>query len=128
MVEEVSLEQETGPLPTPEEKEEQEPEVPEQQGFISKYTEKVAQKAKGDDQEPAPEAAKEEKEPEGKGMLARFEEKLKTDEEDGKKATEVVQAFQHALDYKNRSVVERASEKFMQDVEDEQDIDMALSA
>lgn len=60
-------------------------------------------------------------------MLARFEEKLKTDEEDGKKASEVVQAFQHALDYKNRSVVERASEKFMQDVEDDQDLDMALS-
>jgi len=60
-------------------------------------------------------------------MLARFEEKLKTDEEDGKKATEVVQAFQHALDYKNRSVVERASEKFMQDVEDDQDLDTALS-
>jgi hypothetical protein len=32
----------------------------------------------------------EEKQPETKGMLARFEEKLKTDEEDGKKATEVV--------------------------------------
>jgi len=60
-------------------------------------------------------------------MMARFEEKLKTEEEDGKKATEVVQAFQHALDYKNRSVVERASEKFMQDVEDDQDLDMALS-
>ena len=60
-------------------------------------------------------------------MLARFEEKLKTDEEDGKKASEVVQAFQHALDYKNRSVVERASEKFMQDVEDDQDLDTALS-
>lgn len=56
-------------------------------------------------------------------MLARFEEKLKTDEEDGKKASEVVQAFQHALDYKNRSVVERASEKFMQDVEDDQDLE-----
>lgn len=60
-------------------------------------------------------------------MLARFEEKLKADEDDGKKATEVVQAFQHALDYKNRSVVERASEKFMQDVEDDQDLDMALT-
>ena len=56
-------------------------------------------------------------------MLARFEEKLKTDEEDGKKASEGVQAFQHALDYKNRSVVERASEKFMQDVEDDQDLE-----
>ena len=44
MVEEVSLEQETGPLPAGEEKEEQEEEVPEQQGFISKYTEKVAKK------------------------------------------------------------------------------------
>ena len=52
-------------------------------------------------------------------MLARFEEKLKKGEEDGKKASEVVQAFQHTLNYKNRSVVERASEKFMQDVEDE---------
>lgn len=61
-------------------------------------------------------------------MMARFEEKLKTEEEDGKKATEVVQAFQHALDYKNRSVVERASEKFMQDVEDDQDLDSALGA
>ena len=128
MVEEVSLEQETGPLPAAGEKEEQEEEVPEQQGFISKYTEKVAQTAKGDDQEQTPTAVQiEDTQPEGKGMLARFEEKLKTDEEDGKKATEVVQAFQHALDYKNRSVVEGASEKFMQDVEDDQDLDMALS-
>ena len=46
MVEEVSLEQETGPTPAAGEKEEQEEEVPEQQGFISKYTEKVAQKDK----------------------------------------------------------------------------------
>lgn len=51
MVEEVSLEQETGPLPTPGEKDEQEEEAPEQQGFISKYTAKVAQKAKGEDPE-----------------------------------------------------------------------------
>lgn len=129
MVEEVSLEQETGPLPAPGEKDEQEEEAPEQQGFISKYTAKVAQKAKGEDPEQPPVAVQiEEKQPEAKGMLARFEEKLKTDEEDGKKATEVVQAFQHALDYKNRSVVERASEKFMQDVEDDQDLDMALSS
>jgi|TARA_B110001450_G_C17604830_1_gene474632 hypothetical protein len=47
VVEEVSLEQESGPVSTPGEKEEQEEEVPEQQGFISKYTEKVAQKAAG---------------------------------------------------------------------------------
>ena len=79
------------------------------------------------DEEQAQSTATEEKEPEAKGMMARFEEKLKTDEEDGKKATEVVQAFQHALDYKNRSVVERASEKFMQDVEDDQDLDTALT-
>ena len=54
-------------------------------------------------------------------MLARFQDKIKDDEEDGKKATEVVQAFQHALNYKNKSVIDRASEKFMQDEEDDQD-------
>ena len=51
MVEEVSLEQETGPVQAEGEKEEPAEEVPESQGFISKYTEKVAQTAKGDDQE-----------------------------------------------------------------------------
>lgn len=54
-------------------------------------------------------------------MLARFQEKLKDDDEDAKKATEVVQQFQNALNYKNKSVIDRASEKFMQDEEDDQD-------
>ena len=45
------------------------------------------------DEEQAQSTATEEKEPEAKGIMARFEEKLKTEEEDGKKATEVVQAF-----------------------------------
>lgn len=51
-------------------------------------------------------------------MYARFVDRLKDDEEDSKKASEVVQAFQHALDYKNKSVVDRASERFMEEEED----------
>lgn len=51
-------------------------------------------------------------------MLQRFEQRLQDDEDEKKKATEVVQAFQHALDYKNKSVVDRASERFMEEEED----------
>ena len=54
-------------------------------------------------------------------MLQRFEQRLQDDEDEKKKATEVVQAFQHALDYKNKSVVDRASERFMEEEEDQLD-------
>lgn len=48
-------------------------------------------------------------------MRARFEERVALDQKDKEKAQEVVDKVQHAMDMKKKSVLERETEKIVQE-------------
>ena len=60
-----------------------------------------------------------------KGMRERFEERVALDQKDQDKAQEVVQKVQHALEFKKKSVLERETEKIVQEQHDELSLELA---
>ena len=56
-------------------------------------------------------------------MYARFQEQIKRDEDDSQKAKEVVQEYQHAMDIPNKSILDRETERLVQEQDDEYALD-----